>query len=131
MVIKKFFFTHINTIICVVLLHGKLNNKIIQDWVILFQHISFLISDFYGVENMPKKESFWTHLDKWWSVKISFLFDKLTIIPPYHLFLTFFLRIFLKSNKNMCLWIKIWFWNMLKIIIFAQLYSVNKNNDRP
>ena len=43
------------TTICVVLLHGKLNNKIIQDWVILFQHISFLMGDFYGVENMPNK----------------------------------------------------------------------------
>ena len=54
---------HINTTICVVFLPGKLNNTIIQDWVILFQHISFLISDFYEVQNMPKKSLFehtWT-----------------------------------------------------------------------
>ena len=52
-----------NTSICVVLFHGKLNNIIIQYWVILFQHLSFLISDFYGIENMPKKSLFqhtWT-----------------------------------------------------------------------
>ena len=52
---KEIYFMHINTTICVVLLHGKLNNIIIQDWVILFQHISFLISDFYGVENLQKR----------------------------------------------------------------------------
>ena len=79
---------HINTTICVVLLHGKLNNIIIQDWFILFERISFLISDLYLVENMPKKSLFehtWTHDVVWKSV----LFAKLMIIPPYHLLLAF------------------------------------------
>ena len=42
---------------CVVLLHGMLNNIQFQDWVILFQQNSFLISEFYVIENMQKK---WT-----------------------------------------------------------------------
>ena len=49
---------HINTTICAALLHGKLKTIIIQDWDILFQHIFFLIKDFYEVENMPKKSIF-------------------------------------------------------------------------
>ena len=57
---EEIYFMHINTTICVVLLHGKLDNIIIQHRGILFQHISFLISDFYGVENMSKK-SFFEH----------------------------------------------------------------------
>ena len=54
-------FRHRNTTSCVVLLHGRLNNIHIKDWVILFQHNSFPISDFYEVENIQQQKSLFEH----------------------------------------------------------------------
>ena len=67
--LKKF---HRNTTSCVVFPHCRPNKMEIHSWVTLFQHNSFLIIDFYKVENMPKKEPFRTHLDTGKGVKISF-----------------------------------------------------------
>ena len=62
------------------LLHGRLNNVQIQDWVILFQQNSCLISDIYEDENI----SFYTQKMVGES---AFLFDKSVIITLYYFLL--------------------------------------------
>ena len=122
-------FMHINKTNCVILLHSNLNKILIWDWVIFFHHNSFLISDFYAVENIPKNA--WTQDVVWKAVFILWDDDFTTIAFTFWRSLTNLLTVFeiffiilLKSKKNMCLWMKIWFWNMLKQIMFAQMLSI-------
>ena len=52
------YFVRGNKTSCLDLLHGRLQNKHIQDWVIVSQQNSFLITDLYEVEKRPKKALF-------------------------------------------------------------------------
>ena len=63
----EIYFMHKITTSWVFLLNGRLNKIQIQ----LFQQNSYLISDFYEIKNMQKKNSL-THLDTGNNVKICF-----------------------------------------------------------